>query len=66
MSGLDLSRALLTIDPKLPIILTSGYLRPGEAEAARRLGVREIMEKPGTPHDLLPLIARLLRESRPS
>ncbi|MBL9208841.1 MAG: response regulator, partial [Opitutaceae bacterium] len=66
MSGLDLAQALLAIDPDLPIILTSGYLRPGEAEAARRLGVREIVEKPGTPHDLLPLIARLVRDGRPS
>ncbi len=61
MSGLDLARALLAVDPAVPIILTSGYLRATEAEAARALGVREIVEKPGTPHDLLPLIARLLR-----
>jgi len=63
MSGLDLARELLRIDPALPVILTSGYLREGEAEAARRLGVSAVVEKPSTPHDLLPLIARLMREN---
>jgi PAS domain S-box-containing protein len=62
MSGLELAREILRHDPAVPVILTSGYLRNAEAEAARALGVREIVEKPNTPHDLLPLIARLIRE----
>jgi CheY-like chemotaxis protein len=60
MSGLDLATELLRIRPDLPIILTSGYLRAGEADAARKAGVREVVEKPNTPHDLIPLIMRLL------
>ncbi|WP_414664327.1 two-component regulator propeller domain-containing protein [Horticoccus sp. 23ND18S-11] len=61
MSGLDLAGELLRIRPTLPVILTSGYLRRGEAAAARKVGVREIVEKPNTPQDLLPIIARLLK-----
>lgn len=65
MSGLELAREILRLDPAVPIILTSGYLRTSEAEAARALGVREIIEKPNTPHDLLPLIERLIRDQPP-
>jgi CheY-like chemotaxis protein len=61
MSGLDLATELLRIKPTLPIILTSGYLRPGETETALQAGVREIVEKPNTPHDLLPIVSRLLK-----
>jgi PAS domain S-box-containing protein len=60
MSGVELATELLRIRPDLPIILTTGFLRPGEADEARRIGVREIVEKPNTALDLLPVIARLL------
>jgi PAS domain S-box-containing protein len=66
MSGIELARELLRLRPDLPIILTSGYLRPGEAEQARLIGVREIVEKPNTPHDLLPVIDRVLKASAPA
>lgn len=65
MSGLDLATELLRLRPNLPIVLTSGFLRKGEMAAARKLGVREVIEKPNTPHDLLPIIANLLKPPAP-
>jgi PAS domain S-box-containing protein len=65
MSGLELAVELLRIKPGIPIILTSGFLRPGEAEAARLAGVREVIEKPNTPSDLVPIVARLLTSTPP-
>ena len=64
MSGIALAHELLRLRPDLPIILMSGYLRPGDAEAARHAGIREIVEKPATPQDILPLIGRLLETRR--
>jgi CheY-like chemotaxis protein len=61
MSGMELATELLRIRPDIPIILSTGFLRPGEADDARRIGVSEVVEKPNTPVDLLPVIARLLR-----
>ncbi len=60
MSGIALASELLRLRPELPVVLISGYLRPADREAARIVGIREIIEKPMTPQDLLPVIARLV------
>jgi len=46
MSGLDLARKILRLRPEIPVLLTSGYLRPHDEEAARRVGVCEFVAKP--------------------
>jgi PAS domain S-box-containing protein len=48
MSGFDLARQLLHIRPDLPIIVTSGYIRPEDQAAAQELGIRRIILKPST------------------
>lgn len=52
MSGFDLVRQLLAIRPDLPVLLTSGYVRPEEETLALKLGIRRIILKPSTMDDL--------------
>ena len=65
MSGLTVIRTARALRPDLPIILTSGNARSADAQAARAAGVAEIIEKPATPQDLLPVIERLLHRREP-
>jgi PAS domain S-box-containing protein len=58
LSGCDLARAALRLRPTIPIIMTSGYLRPQEMEEAESLGVRAMLAKP----DFLEALARTLAE----
>jgi CheY-like chemotaxis protein len=48
MSGLELARQLLSLRPDLPILMTSGYVRPEDQKAAESLGIRHIILKPST------------------
>jgi PAS domain S-box-containing protein len=48
MSGFELARQLLVIRPDVPIIMTSGYVRPQDEEQAIRAGIRELILKPDT------------------
>ncbi|MFL5801626.1 MAG: chemotaxis protein CheB [Roseiflexaceae bacterium] len=45
MSGFDLARELLHIRPEVPIIMTSGYLRPEDTASAQRLGLYDFILK---------------------
>jgi DNA-binding response OmpR family regulator len=46
MSGLDLLRAIRAADPDLPVAVITGHASLEEREAARRLGVEDVIEKP--------------------
>lgn len=46
MTGLDLAANFAEIRPDLPIILCSGYSETVAPETARKLGIREFLEKP--------------------
>ncbi len=46
MTGLDFAREVLRLRPEIPILLTSGYLRPQDEETAERLGLRDFIAKP--------------------
>jgi PAS domain S-box-containing protein len=48
MSGFDLVRELFKLRPDLPIILTSGYIRPEDQKVADALGIAQIILKPST------------------
>jgi PAS domain S-box-containing protein len=48
MSGFDLARELLKLRPGLPILMTSGYIRPEDQKAAEALGIARIILKPST------------------
>ncbi|HTR65860.1 MAG TPA: response regulator [Terriglobales bacterium] len=60
MSGTDLAREALEICPQLPVILTSGYIRPQDQEVAQRVGVRELLLKPDTVEELGAVLQRVL------
>ncbi len=64
MTGLDFAREILRVRPEMPILLTSGYLRPQDEEVARRLGIREFIAKPAVIGTLSRSIQAALGQSR--
>jgi len=60
MPGHELVRELLRIRPDVPIIMTSGYIRPADSELARRLGVRDLILKPNDVEELAQALHRIL------
>jgi CheY-like chemotaxis protein len=52
MSGPDLAAQLRKIRPDVPIIMTSGYLRSEDIEAAKRLGINQLIYKANTIDEL--------------
>ncbi|HLW78067.1 MAG TPA: ATP-binding protein, partial [Terriglobia bacterium] len=52
MSGFGLAEELLVVRPDVPIIATSGYVRPEDQDMARRLGVRNLIPKPDSLDEL--------------
>ena len=65
LSGVDLARWVHEIRPGVPIVLTSGYVRPEDIAAMRRLGAVDVIMKPSLVADLGPALHRLLTESQP-
>ena len=60
MSGVQLAQQVVSIRPDAPVLLTSGYLRPAELEAAHTAGVREVILKPYLVEELGPVVQRVL------
>ena len=52
MSGFDLAREVLALRPGMPVLVTTGYIRAEDEHAARAAGIRELILKPVTMHDL--------------
>ena len=52
MSGFELATELRKIRPNLPIVLTSGYVRPEDAAVAKDMGVNHLILKPDTVAEL--------------
>jgi PAS domain S-box-containing protein len=52
MSGFALARELMKVRPGVPIIMTSGYVRPEDQAAAEALGIHHVILKPSTADDL--------------
>jgi CheY-like chemotaxis protein len=48
LSGFDLATQLLALRPELPIVMTSGYVRPEDQERALAIGLRDLILKPDT------------------
>ena len=65
LSGVDLARWVHEIRPGVPIVLTSGYVRPEDIAAMRRLGAVDVIMKPSLVADLGPALHRLLTGSQP-
>jgi len=62
MSGLDLAQAVLAIRPDAPVVIASGCIDPDDAQRARAVGVRTVIQKPGKVSEMAQLVSGLLRE----
>jgi PAS domain S-box-containing protein len=69
MSGLEFARELLATRPDIPIVMTSGYVRPEDQEKALRMGLRDLLLKPHNADQLARTLDRVLHsdttESKP-
>jgi CheY-like chemotaxis protein len=62
MSGFDLARELHAVRPSIPILMTSGYVRPEDRDAARAVGIRDVLLKPDTVDELSQALAGLFQQ----
>jgi len=61
MSGLDVAGALRSVDPALPVVISSGFISDELRRAAADLDVFDVMRKENTLEDLGVLLWRALR-----
>jgi CheY-like chemotaxis protein len=48
LSGFELAAQLLAIRPDIPIVVTSGFVRPEDQQRAQQMGLRDLILKPDT------------------
>jgi PAS domain S-box-containing protein len=65
LAGPDLVRELRRVRPEIPVIMTSGYIRPEDITSAERLGVGEIFLKPHSTSELCRVIQQRLAAAMP-
>jgi CheY-like chemotaxis protein len=65
LPGIELARQVREIRPGIPIVLTSGYVRPEDAAAMQRLGPVDVILKSTLVADLAPTLHRLLTRPQP-
>ena len=46
MTGIELTRAMLSLRPALPVVLCTGFSETVSEEVAKKAGVRELLQKP--------------------
>jgi CheY-like chemotaxis protein len=63
MSGTDLAREVKEIRRDIPVVLTSGYIRPQDQAIAREIGVLDLILKPDTVDELGDTLNRLLAQT---
>jgi FixJ family two-component response regulator len=61
LDGLDLARALSTISPGLPVIISSGYIDESLVEDAKQAGVSAVLHKESLLDTLGPELQRVLQ-----
>jgi len=66
MSGFDCARELLATRPELPILMTSGYIRPEDEVQAREIGIRSVCNKPDALNELGNILAQILATGTPA
>jgi CheY-like chemotaxis protein len=59
MNGLDLARKILEINPKIPVLLLTGYDHPQLIREAKEAGVRAVSLKPSSADEFRELIQRI-------
>ena len=60
MSGLEVAKAVLAINPKLPVAVASGYITDELQADALAAGVREVVFKTDAVEDFCAMVARLV------
>lgn len=65
MTGDKLTKELLKINPRLPVIICTGYSERVDTLKARELGARDFVFKPLRRRDLAVLVRRVLDEAGP-
>lgn len=66
IGGLALGEKILSLRPKLPVILMSGFAAPASDEELRRSGIQRVIPKPVTLSSLGDVIARSLGHAKKS
>jgi PAS domain S-box-containing protein len=64
LSGTDFAKQVLQLRSSVPVIMTSGYVRPEDRTAALKVGVRELVLKPNTVAELGGVLHKLLSPGR--
>jgi PAS domain S-box-containing protein len=62
MSGPDLAAELRLIRPQVPIIMTSGYIRPEDVQSAERLQINQLVYKANTVDELGKALAKEIEQ----
>jgi PAS domain S-box-containing protein len=62
MGGLETLRALRKLDPRVPVVVTSGYYADSVMANYRKFGFSEILGKPFTETDVRKLVKSLMRD----
>lgn len=62
LDGLELSAAMMSLRPDLPIIMCTGSSNADSEEKAKRIGIHEYLHKPVTIEELLHCISRIQRQ----
>ena len=65
MSGLEVAKAVLAINPALPVAVASGYITDELQADALAAGVREVVFKTDAVEDFCAMVARLVSEKAP-
>jgi CheY-like chemotaxis protein len=65
MSGIEFATQVLRLRPEVPVVMTSGYVRPKDRESVMKCGVRDLLLKPNTVEELGDVLHRLILQARP-
>jgi len=60
MNGVDLAEKMLAIDPRMPIVICTGFTTLISAEGAKQLGIRDFVMKPFKIKEIAQLIRDIL------
>jgi CheY-like chemotaxis protein len=59
MSGLEFAEGILAIRADIPVVISTGYIRPEDREKAQAIGVHQLMQKPHTMEHLQQTLAQV-------
>ena len=66
MNGLEFAAQILTIRADAAVAVATGHVSTADVDAARRLGVLDVIIKPGSLDEMENAVAALLEKARPA